>query len=133
MLSTLSIPKLSLWPNLGVTPLERSKVQLVEAALCLEFNTLPPACFSDEITQTFCYHTFRDNALTLIKSQQFKLIEHLTYALTKIIVEQLQTQRLGSGKITLTIKKVTIPLDEVSEGALFSIVRSFGSTVNEQV
>jgi FolB domain-containing protein len=119
---TLTIPLLVLHPYLGVPDAERSRPQPVHVTISLEFLKEVAGCQSDNIDDTFCYHTLRDTLVDKLRQHQFHLIEHLTQVIGEVVLEQARNKDLGKVRCRVLIHKVTLPLTEMTHGAFFSKV-----------
>jgi FolB domain-containing protein len=118
----LMIPLLVLHPYLGVPDAERSQPQPVHVGISLEFLEDLTGCYSDNIEDTFCYHSLRDTLVEKLRQHHFHLIEHLTQAIGEVVLEQARSRELGKIKCRVFIHKVNLPLTEMSHGAYFSKV-----------
>lgn len=120
--TTLTIPVMVLHPHLGVPETERSQPQPVHVALNIEFLEELAGCHSDNIEDTFCYHSLRNTLVEKLSQNQFHLIEHLTQTIGETVLEQARSNELGKIKCRVLIHKVNLPLTEMSHGAYFSKV-----------
>jgi dihydroneopterin aldolase len=124
--STLSVPVITLWPRLGLSDEERSSPQEISVAVEVTFADLPPACTSDQIEGTLCYHTLLNRFQAFIAERSFKLIEHLGSTLGYIVEQEILARNLGKAKARVSIHKLKVPVDELPEGAKFAIEFSVG-------
>jgi FolB domain-containing protein len=119
----LYIPEVLLLPRLGVGEQERSERQEVRITLRIRFEQPLKACRTDQIGDTLCYHTLRDQWLTLLQEQEFRLIEFLAEQLADIVVQAVTRINALPAEVHLTAHKVNVPLQEMAPGVFFSIRR----------
>lgn len=127
----LTIPELFLFVRLGLGETERLAPQKVSLFLRITFKQPPGACSSDDINETLCYHTLRDEFRALVESKHYKLIEHLGECLLQATIRILEARRLVPAIVHIDLHKLSVPLVDVPHGAIFSMVRSVGAATNE--
>ena len=114
--SILEINKLILPVVIGVGKEERAIAQKIEFNLTIKFVSLPIACKSDNLIDAICY----DNLVKLIKefclNKEFKLIEHLCFALHQHLKNSLNLE----SQLKLQICK-SPPIAEIKGNCCFVI------------
>lgn len=63
---------------LGIYPEELLKKQIVTVDLRIHFLQPPKACFSDQITDTYCYDQLIRYLKEKLNSKKFQMLEYLT-------------------------------------------------------
>jgi dihydroneopterin aldolase len=127
----LTIPEIILFPRLGLGETERLSPQKVSLLLRVVFDQPPGACLSDDINETLCYHTLRDDFRALVASKHYKLIEHLAEALLEATTRLIETRHLAPATVQMHLHKIAVPLADVPHGAVFSLARRIGASANE--
>lgn len=117
----LDLPEIILFPHLGLLPEERANPQEVRLSLEITFSRPVPACLSDDIAGTLCYHHLYDEINALLSRQDFRLIEHLAHSVAAIVSEHVQSRSLPTATIALKLLKVSLPLAAFPQGASFSL------------
>ena len=105
MNSQLILEKLNLLVKLGHTIEERSLPQWVSVRIKLGFDSLPPACFNDQLNNTICYAILADELQRFCDDHSFKLIEALAYKLYQFLKEKLSKIMNKQINIFLSITK----------------------------
>lgn len=100
MKANLSLYQFSIQVSLGCTEAERAVLQQVILEITLHFAQLPPACMSDELSDTVCYATLTHHIQRYCEGKSFKLLEHLSYQVYGFIKQQ-----LNDLPITLSVTK----------------------------
>jgi len=98
--SALSLKQLKVSVFLGASQEERDTKQEIEINLDIMFHSLPKACMTDQLKDTFCYATLVDKLKVFCLKKPFRLIEHLGYELYQFV-----KQTLKNVDINLEIKK----------------------------
>ncbi len=75
--TSLQIRQLELHVNLGWRKKERGKEQAVFLDLDIFFPSMPKACLTDELDDTFCYAKLIEHLREKISEKSYRLIEHL--------------------------------------------------------
>jgi len=88
MQATLTIRTLRLQLFLGWTAEERAQPQAIDVDIEWLFHEPPPACQTDELSDTLCYHRCVDTIKQFCEGQEFRLIEHFTARLSQNLVDQ---------------------------------------------
>jgi dihydroneopterin aldolase len=114
--SILEINKLMLPIFIGVEESERTKAQVIEFNIAMEFEALPKACKSDHIDEAICYDKLTSLIKDFCNNKEFRLIEHLCYSLH----QHLQTS-LPHIKLKLQVCK-TPPIEEIQGNCCYSII-----------
>lgn len=85
--TNLKIEDLEFRVYLGWPDKERLKEQLVLINIDIFFETIPAACASDKLDDTFCYSHLIKTLHEKIGQRHFHLIENLCHELYKIVKE----------------------------------------------
>ena len=99
--TTLQLRSLKLNVNLGWRKKEREHEQTVLLDIDLHFLQVPKACLSDNLDDTVCYATLIEEIQRQLDTKDFRLIEHLSYAIYQII----KTHTPAKTKISVRITK----------------------------
>ena len=75
----LEIHQLELYVFLGWSEEERSQPQNVWLDLQVLLRSVPKACETDLLDDTYCYHQLSDLIVQQISDKKYRLIEHLSY------------------------------------------------------
>jgi dihydroneopterin aldolase len=118
--TNLTLPTLVLHPFLGVSKEERSYTQPIHVYISLDFLDGLRACHSDDLNDTLCYETLRNNLLEILKLNSFCLIEKLTTIIGQEIEKEVKAKQLGKVRCTICLHKVALPLVEMREGVKFT-------------
>lgn len=113
--ATLEINNLVLPLNIGLTEQERSVPQDININIKITFNSLPKACYSDNIDETICYERLVTLIKEFCKNNQFKLIENLTFKLHNYI-----QGLISDNSVELTISKKP-PIDSIKGNCSFTL------------
>ncbi|MCF6768206.1 dihydroneopterin aldolase [Thiotrichales bacterium 19S11-10] len=84
--TSLHINGCDLFVYLGATDDERAQQQRISLNLQITFPSLIKACQSDNLDDTICYQTLRDNLQEALLDREFNLIEHLGWYLTESVL-----------------------------------------------
>lgn len=84
--TSLHLDGCELYVYLGATGTERALQQRILLNLQLSFPSLIKACQSDDLNDTICYKTLRDQLQEALNERNFNLIEHLGWFLTDTIL-----------------------------------------------
>lgn len=90
--SILHIQKLKLKTNIGVTRQERSVPQVLLVDIKISFKSLPKLAVTDDIKDGYCYNEIIRLIQKFARSQDFKLIEHFTVELHKLLKTKLLSE-----------------------------------------
>ncbi len=112
--SGLVVSGLELEVNLGWPAAERAQPQTVLLDMGLQFPQLPQACLNDNLDDTICYDTLIALLRAKIRTQHFRLLEHLGHAIYLII----QAAVLPEMIISIRVKKFP-PIDKLNGGVVF--------------
>lgn len=85
----LSINGFELPVYLGWPEAERQQIQTVRIDLTIQFAAPPKACETDQLQDTFCYDELLEQLRVKIADRPFRLLEHLTSEIYKIIKPEL--------------------------------------------
>ncbi len=85
MKSYFTLNQLELKVHLGWEESERAHLQTVWVDIYIHFETQPPACQTDLLTDTICYNLLTQQIKLATSEQSFCLIEYLTQVIYKII------------------------------------------------
>lgn len=83
--SILRLNAFELSLHLGWSENERSQKQTILVDINLQFPEMPKACLTDELNDTYCYHTLINHILEQVETKEFRLIEHLGHTLYTLI------------------------------------------------
>lgn len=75
---------------LGWTEPERAQKQIVTVDLKIQFAQPPHACFSDALTDTYCYDELITHIQSQLAHQKFKLIERLGHTIYHLVKQNTQ-------------------------------------------
>lgn len=114
---SLSINQLELPVLLGWPDQERQQSQIVSVDIHMSFASLPKACYSDHLDDTFCYDWLTQQIKAKTADKQFHLLEHLTQTILSIIKELIKNTIMISVNVT---KKP--PIKGLTGGVTFSCV-----------
>jgi FolB domain-containing protein len=89
MYSSITLNNLELSVNLGWPQGERIKPQIVALDVTLHFLSLPSACMSDQLTDTYCYDQLIKTIKNSLSARNFRLLEHLAHEIYYIIKQAL--------------------------------------------
>lgn len=99
--NTLKVSGLELSIHLGWPEKERLKLQTVLVDLDMLFTGNPPACNTDKLEDTICYHKLIDQIRNRIPNKHYLLIEHLSAEIHELVFPLLPK----NVKLTVTITK----------------------------
>lgn len=94
MKSSIVLHGLELSVLLGWGTAERSQEQCVVVDIHIQFHTLPRACVTDDLADTFCYDAFVSEIKKRVAAREFRLIEHLGHDLYQLCREHLPKDAL---------------------------------------
>lgn len=77
--SSIVLQQLELHVQLGWLPAERLTLQLILVDIHIDFTKPPDACLTDDLQDTYCYHTLYNTLQENIAPKTYRLIEHLGY------------------------------------------------------
>jgi len=89
--SKITLNNLELSVNLGWPQGERVKQQIVTLDVVLHFSKPPLACTTDQLADTYCYHTLINTIKKNLEQRHFRLIEHLGFELYQTIRQSLSS------------------------------------------
>lgn len=101
--------------RLGCIPGERDEPQGVEFDVAISFATPPIGMRTDQIDDTVSYVDIVDRIKGVIDGREFALIEHLGGE----VFASLRTLVGDGDRLTLTVRKLTPPVPEITRGAEF--------------
>ena len=107
--SVISLNRLSLILNLGVTDNERRVPQEVWIDYKIYFSGIPNACESDKVSDTICYHEIAEITKNYCKNKEFRLLESLCYQLYQQIRGHIDA-KVG---LWVRVKKCKPPIDDL--------------------
>ena len=115
--TSLCIRDFSFRCALGCLQEEQDQPQEVRVSLKFRFPTPPPACESDQLTDTVCYAEICEHIRKVGTAGKFRTVEHLGHAIYL---------RLGSSlpreiQWGLEVHKVHPPVDGLTGGVYFQI------------
>lgn len=87
--SSITLNHLELSVNLGWPQDERIKPQIVTLDVVIHFSKTPLGCTTDQLTDTYCYHTLINTIKNSLEQRHFRLIEHLGFELYQTIKKSL--------------------------------------------
>ena len=76
--------------NLGWEEEEREQQQMVQLDIIINFQTIPKACASDRLQDTFCYATLIQHLREYVEDKTYRLVEHLTQDLYQLIKKKIK-------------------------------------------
>lgn len=99
--SSLTINDLELQVFLGWSEEEKIQLQRILLDLEIQFSTLPKACHTDKLIDTYCYDHLIDTIRNEISNKRFNLIEHLAFTIYQILTSLFPAKT----KILVVLKK----------------------------
>ena len=115
-LSSITLNKLKLTVHLGWPDAEQVHEQIILVDVIIHFHTLPAACQSDQLAETYCYDQLIHHIKEVATAKVYRLIEHLGYEIYQAIKRMVTT----SAHIQVNLlKHPAIP--DLTGGVTFSI------------
>ena len=115
--SKLHVQELIMFVRLGCSEEERKTAQKVSLSFWIDFEKLPEASFSDQLSETYCYGEICSSILSHVKDREFKTIERLGFELHALVRESLHDK----DKLTLLTHKLHPPVLSLEGGVSFEI------------
>lgn len=97
------IEKLPILASIGVFPDELGIKQEILLDIKIKSDTLPLGCFSDQLSDTYCYQTLIEEVIAFIATKHFNLIEHLAYEILTVLENKFP-------KSSISIKVTKFPI-----------------------
>jgi len=113
----LQLKALEVSVRLGCFEEERAEPQVVRFTLRLRFPDRPQACESDAIEDTICYEEIARVVSMTAQAREFRLVEHLAWTVHQKVGELLPPSTV----LSLKLHKPSLPMDFVTEGAVYEI------------
>lgn len=92
--SALRVRGIELLINLGWEDEEREQQQVILLDIDVQFESLPKACISDDLADTFCYAELITLLRKRFNARPFRLIEHLTAEIYALVKTQINNARI---------------------------------------
>lgn len=92
--SALRIRGIELLINLGWEDEEREQQQVILLDIDVQFESLPKACTSDNLADTFCYAELITLLRNRFNTRPFRLIEHLSAEIYALLKTQIKNARI---------------------------------------
>ena len=96
----LNVSGLELQVNLGWRNQELMEPQAVMLDFAITYANAPAACTSDHLEDTLCYAVIIEEIRAHLKDKKYRLIEHLSNEIYKLITPHLPTNTTLSVTIT---------------------------------
>lgn len=121
MVCHLNISDLRLAVRLGVSLHEQATPQAVSLSVQISFAHLPPAVFSDQITDTFCYFAMSEHIRAFVlQHEPFHLLEHLGGCIYACVYHDLLQQGYTNAQLEIAVKKIAPPVPDLQDGVTFT-------------
>lgn len=104
--------------NLGCSEEEQKYLQPVRFNLEIEFSAEVPGAVSDKLEQAVDYSALTEIIKRISKNKAYHLIEHLNLLVFEELLKYLRQQSI-SGKVTLSVRKIQVPIENLKNGAVF--------------
>jgi dihydroneopterin aldolase len=101
--------------HLGCSDSERVVAQEVRFDLQLSFHKPPPACDSDQLSETICYGELSEIIKKTAKYKAFNTVEHLSMQVYKAVRNKIPKDVI----VFLRTHKTKPPIDDLLGGAVF--------------
>lgn len=119
MKQTLRIHDFESQVHLGLGADEQESKQPVQFTLEIFFLDPVAAAESDEILETLDYVELTQIISAVSAHKQYHLIEHLNQQVMFDLMQYLKAKRI-KGKISLTVKKLRVPIENLRSGVSFT-------------
>ena len=115
---TLKINKFEVWVALGCSAEERSQTQPVYFTLEIKFLKNLSGTETDQLNDAVDYVHLTDVVKTTAKKKPYQLIEHMNSEVFHSLVLILRQHKIFAD-VELTVKKVRVPIEGLTEGVEF--------------
>ncbi len=107
---------------IGISEEERVNMQNLAIDFKMTFKSLPVGCTTDDIADTFCYHTLYKIMKSKFDASVHNLIEHLAMEMLTFFSENLKTDNLKA--VEVTTNKIA-PIRGLTGNVAFTLKKSF--------
>jgi 7,8-dihydroneopterin aldolase/epimerase/oxygenase len=87
--SKLQLNHIELTLHLGWPSEERLQKQTILVDILLKFTEPPAACITDQLNDTYCYHSLIETIVKQTESREFRLIEHAAASIYQLVKAEL--------------------------------------------
>lgn len=118
MQQTLQLHDYEVSLHLGCSPEEQRYLQPVRFNLEIAFAANVQGAVTDRLDQAIDYSALADTIKRISKSKPYHLIEHLNLQVFEALLAYLR-QHSVKGKVTLSVRKMQVPIENLKSGAVF--------------
>jgi dihydroneopterin aldolase len=115
---TLRLQDYEVSVHLGCSEEEQKYLQPVRFTVEIEYEKEVQGAVTDKLEHATDYFAVSEIIKKIAKSKKFHLIEHLNHEIFKEILRHLR-EKMVSGKLTLSIHKIQVPIENLKNGAVF--------------
>lgn len=118
MQQTLQLNEYEVSLHLGSSAEEQKYLQPVRFTLEIEFSENVQGAVTDKLQDAVDYSSLAEIIKKVSKSKAYHLIEHLNLQVFENLLKYLREKKV-KGKITLSVKKLQVPIENLKNGAVF--------------
>ncbi len=115
---TLQLQDYEVSLHLGCSPEEQKYLQPVRFNLEIVFADAVQGATTDKLEHAIDYSALAETIKKISKSKPFHLIEHLNLQVFESLLTYLR-QHSVKGKVTLSVRKLQVPIENLKSGAVF--------------
>lgn len=118
MQQTLRLQDYEVAVYLGCSAEEQKYLQPVRFTLEIEYAQPVKGAVTDNLHEATDYAALAEIIKRISKKKKYHLIEHLNLQVIENVLEHLKKHSV-KGKITLSVKKMQVPIENLKSGAVF--------------